>query len=374
MIIDCFISYSTSDKSIADAICDRMEKGNLQCWIAPRNVRPGHNFADEIIDAIDEAKAMAVVISASSNASRHVVNEVATALEFRRTVIPFRVEDQPLTGALSYHLSQLHWLDATTPPIEAHIDDLVQTLSQLIQSTHATVEVQKLNRKELQVAISERNPGLPNWFEKLRLAISTRRRMFKTIVEPLHQRTEPVCRAYLEMFHTLRQNLEAAVAESDLKAVIDIFYHTRSKVVFERSKILPWYTQRLDHAPYDFEEKFRGHLIRLEHIGDTRDDLMFLAATLMKFFFLMPSHRNWSDSVVSRAGNSIYLLRSLSSRGPTRWAKDADEAEMTGRPVLPPLADRLKTAIDHVDFHITELETYWEAHCNAYERLRERFE
>ena len=41
MAHDAFISYSSKDKTIADAVCARLEARGIRCWIAPRDVRPG---------------------------------------------------------------------------------------------------------------------------------------------------------------------------------------------------------------------------------------------------------------------------------------------------------------------------------------------
>src|ERR1700731_1207280 len=77
----------------ADAICHRLEEADLRCWIAPRDVGYGKSWDNAIVEAITAAKLMIVVFSAAANASRHVLNEVATALDVGATVIPFRIED-----------------------------------------------------------------------------------------------------------------------------------------------------------------------------------------------------------------------------------------------------------------------------------------
>ncbi len=38
---DVFISYSSDDKLIADAICAELESRRIRCWIAPRDALPG---------------------------------------------------------------------------------------------------------------------------------------------------------------------------------------------------------------------------------------------------------------------------------------------------------------------------------------------
>ena len=38
---DVFISYSSHDKPIADAVCATVEGKRIRCWIAPRDVQAG---------------------------------------------------------------------------------------------------------------------------------------------------------------------------------------------------------------------------------------------------------------------------------------------------------------------------------------------
>ena len=49
---EVFISYSSSDKQIADAVCHTLESYDIPCWMAPRDVNPGNPYAKEIVSAI----------------------------------------------------------------------------------------------------------------------------------------------------------------------------------------------------------------------------------------------------------------------------------------------------------------------------------
>ena len=127
MAHDVFISYTNSDKAAADAVCHRLEGAGIRCWIAPRDVGYGKDWGASIVEAIGAAKLVVVIFSAAANASRHVLDEVGTALDTGATVIPFRIEDILPTGALRLHLNRLHWLDALSPPLDQHIDRLIES-------------------------------------------------------------------------------------------------------------------------------------------------------------------------------------------------------------------------------------------------------
>lgn len=102
---DVFISYAHNDKPIADAICASLESEGIRCWIAPRDVTPGKDYASEIIDAIDSSRIMIMVFSSNSNNSTHVIKELDRAISKVESIIPFRIEDVPLSKSMIYYLT-----------------------------------------------------------------------------------------------------------------------------------------------------------------------------------------------------------------------------------------------------------------------------
>jgi hypothetical protein len=125
---DVFISYSTHDKAVADRICHALEERQVRCWIAPRDVPFGADWPRAIMDALATARAVVLVFTSNTNASQAVRKEVLAAVENGAIVIPFRTEDVLPEGALRFNLIDVHWLDAFSPPLDNHIDSLVQRI------------------------------------------------------------------------------------------------------------------------------------------------------------------------------------------------------------------------------------------------------
>jgi basic membrane lipoprotein Med (substrate-binding protein (PBP1-ABC) superfamily) len=132
MAHDVFISYSNKDKTIADAVCAKLEDEKVRCWMAPRDVPPGANFAGSIVDAIENCKVFVLIWSANTNTSEHILNELNQAFDSGITVIPFRVENVEPSKSLKYYIGRTHWLDAITPPLEKHIQTLADTIFNLL--------------------------------------------------------------------------------------------------------------------------------------------------------------------------------------------------------------------------------------------------
>ncbi|MBU4274155.1 MAG: toll/interleukin-1 receptor domain-containing protein [Planctomycetes bacterium] len=140
---DVFISYSSKDKLTADKICAFLEANGIRCWMTPRDVLPGSNWGESIIDAINGAKVMLLVFSANSNASNHIKREVERTVNRGNPVIPVRIEDVMPTKSLEYFISSQHWLDAYPPPLEKHLDHLAMTLKMLLSKIGGEPEVSK---------------------------------------------------------------------------------------------------------------------------------------------------------------------------------------------------------------------------------------
>ena len=132
---DVFISYSSKDKSTADALCAVLEAKQIRCWIAPRDILPGAEWGEAIIAGIEQCRVMVLVYSSSANDSPQVRREVERAVGKRLAIVPFRIEDVPLSRTMEYFISSQHWLDAVTPPLEKHLAVLAEKLKHLLSDS-----------------------------------------------------------------------------------------------------------------------------------------------------------------------------------------------------------------------------------------------
>ncbi len=128
MAHDVFVSYSNKDKVIADTIVTSLERNNVRCWYAPRDINPSDDWGDAISEAITESKIFLIIFSGNANHSRHVLDELILAVDEEIAILPFRVENLKPKGAMRLHLSSRHWLDAYEPSWEENIQKLVKTV------------------------------------------------------------------------------------------------------------------------------------------------------------------------------------------------------------------------------------------------------
>jgi hypothetical protein len=132
MAHDVFICHSAKDKTTADAVCAMLESSGIRCWIAPRDVTAGMEWSECIIDAIEECRVMVLVFTTNANESSQIRREIERAVNRGVAILPLRIEDILPGRALEYFIGNVHWLDAMTPPLESHLNNLAGTVKILL--------------------------------------------------------------------------------------------------------------------------------------------------------------------------------------------------------------------------------------------------
>ena len=148
---EVFISYSTKDTEIALALLETLESYGLDCWIAPRNIPKGAQWAEEIDKAIQNARVFVVIVSSHSVESRQVPKEIALAVSSCESIFPFRIDDTGLQGTFRYYLSDYQFTDATSDAKQKMIE-----LAEVICSSLGKPIPEKKTVSEEETAISEK--------------------------------------------------------------------------------------------------------------------------------------------------------------------------------------------------------------------------
>ena len=125
-----FISYAKPDLKAAQAIATALEERGFTCWIAPRDVRPGRSYGDEIIRGIEKSHAFVLVLSAASNGSAFVAREVERAVSKNKPVFTIRIGDVAPAPALELFIAGTQWIDAFPGDrLSARMDQLAAQLA-----------------------------------------------------------------------------------------------------------------------------------------------------------------------------------------------------------------------------------------------------
>ena len=129
---DVFISHAHKDKSIADAICEKLESAHLKCWIPARDISAGEDWTEATLNAIGSSRVIVLVLSENANAAHHIEREIAHAFYTRRIIIPFRVADMLPRRSFLFYIGNVPWLNAGSPPAEKHLEELTARIKGLV--------------------------------------------------------------------------------------------------------------------------------------------------------------------------------------------------------------------------------------------------
>lgn len=133
-----FISYATQDQTIAGMVCQALEQEHVPCWIAPRNVPVGENAFEAIPRGVAGCTVLVLILSEKATRSEYVQRELQLALQYKKVIIPFRIEDIELDGAVHFMLTGVQWLDAFVPPLERHVAALVRRIVGILDAEKDT--------------------------------------------------------------------------------------------------------------------------------------------------------------------------------------------------------------------------------------------
>ncbi len=126
--MDIFISYQNKSQALADKMYEKLVNNNFQCWYAPR-IQYG-DYAKRITEAIKLCKVFIVLVDKNSSTSDHVLNEIEIAykryIQKEIVIIPFKLDNEPLSESIEYYFSRMQWVDAFNNSIDQALDVLIE--------------------------------------------------------------------------------------------------------------------------------------------------------------------------------------------------------------------------------------------------------
>ena len=133
-----FISYSSKDERYIKKMTQMLEKMGITYWIAPDMIPAGSNYAREIPSAIQNCDIFLLVLSKASQQSIWVEKEIDSAIYYRKTIVPFQIDDSPMTDMFRFYLNNVLTIYCANRPKDA-IEELKQRLRTLLKLTAESI-------------------------------------------------------------------------------------------------------------------------------------------------------------------------------------------------------------------------------------------
>ncbi len=126
-----FISHGTENRDEARALCAFIEGRGIRTWIAPRDVRPGQDYSEQLQSAIEGCTAFVVLVTEKANSSPYVRAETEMAFSGDKPIFPVRNADIQPGAGLAFFLKIRHWTDAFGADGDAAMERLGRELQAL---------------------------------------------------------------------------------------------------------------------------------------------------------------------------------------------------------------------------------------------------
>lgn len=124
-----FLSHSSKEYTIAEDLCHMLEERGHQCFLAPRDIRSGYEYAEEIIDGIERSEVMLLLLSEAANNSPHVLREIERAVSKKIKIVVYPLEQVNLSKSMEYFLMSHQWVNTAANASHAEIISHIEALA-----------------------------------------------------------------------------------------------------------------------------------------------------------------------------------------------------------------------------------------------------
>jgi TIR domain len=110
---EAFLSHSSEDNELAQQLCTSLESRGVACWIAPRDLAPGHSYALGCLQGVAESRTFVLLASEKALASVQVLSEVEQAHKRAKPILTVLIPPAKVRGEMDFYLSRLHWMQSS---------------------------------------------------------------------------------------------------------------------------------------------------------------------------------------------------------------------------------------------------------------------
>ncbi|MBQ8628631.1 MAG: toll/interleukin-1 receptor domain-containing protein [Prevotella sp.] len=143
---DVFISYSRKDyvdekKNVIPGnevykIKEALTRAGITYWFDEEGIYSGQNFVEKIVTNIENAKIFLFLSTANSNESSWTCKEIASADEFKKHIIPVRIDSSPYNKKVLFRIADLDYIEYFSNP-EKGMKNLIESIKTYLEELAA---------------------------------------------------------------------------------------------------------------------------------------------------------------------------------------------------------------------------------------------
>jgi len=128
---DVFVSYSREDKERVLALTAKLKAAGVPVWIDVGGIDGAAMWGEEIVNALDRAKVLLLMVSESAVHSHNVVKEVVLTSERKGHILPVHLEPTQIPAILKYPLAGIQHIEYFQGDPDANLKTILRSLERV---------------------------------------------------------------------------------------------------------------------------------------------------------------------------------------------------------------------------------------------------
>ena len=153
---DVFVSYSREDQDRVFELAGKLRAAGVALWIDQGSLDAAAMWGQQIVEALDGAKVMLLMITPAAVRSDNVAKEVTLISERRGHILPVHLEHTVIPPALKYPLAGIQHIELFTGDPEEKLQTVLKSLVRL-----GVALQQPADRQTAESTPSPSSPTLP---------------------------------------------------------------------------------------------------------------------------------------------------------------------------------------------------------------------
>lgn len=128
---DVFISYSREDKDAVLGLAAQLREAGVSLWIDQGSIDGAAMWGEEIVNALENAKVLILMVSEKSVNSHNVVKEVVLASERKEHILPVHLEPTRIPAGLKYPLAGIQHIEYFQGDKAENLKTIIRSLERI---------------------------------------------------------------------------------------------------------------------------------------------------------------------------------------------------------------------------------------------------
>ena len=128
---DVFISYSREDKDKVTALAEKLRAAGVAVWMDVGGIDAATMWSEEIVNALDSAKVLLLMVTPSAVNSHNVAKEVILTSERKGHILPVHLEPTQIPAGLKYQLAGIQHIEYFQGDPDENVRVIVRSLERI---------------------------------------------------------------------------------------------------------------------------------------------------------------------------------------------------------------------------------------------------